>query len=129
MNAEWNVVYVPEERFVHTVVTGETRPEDVRELLREQARVGREHGCRLFLIDLGGAAPAATYYELFRLPDICEEVGVSKSGRHALVAPTHTRLYRLVESVLRNRGCPIRVFEEYEDAERWLLADGPPGLP
>jgi hypothetical protein len=123
MDTTWTVEYVPEDDAVVTIARGTISSAHFRQFLEKQAQVAKEHGCARFLTDITDAAPSATYYELFRLPKICEDAGLSKSGRHALVASQNAELYLFVENVLSNAGCTVRVFRSRAEAKEWLAAD------
>jgi stage II sporulation SpoAA-like protein len=90
-------------------------------------RACEEHDCTRILIDdrkvkytasIIALYELARYYDQIRVPDKIQRVAV-------LASPDYKESNEFFETTARNRGVDLRVFQQREQAEAWLLESGP----
>ena len=78
----------------------------------------------MILVDDTKLDTPAKISALVSLPDLWESLGAPRTNRLAVLLSEDESLhedFRFFESVCRNRGWYIRVFNKREDAIEWLL--------
>ena len=120
----WKVEYVPERELVLAVATDVIFDEDAREQVAETIRLLRRHRAALVLADHAAALTEVRLASLYSLPDYATELGAPWNIHVAVVIPrTRYRLetYEFLELVSRNAGYDLKLFDDREAAENWLL--------
>lgn len=79
----------------------------------------RHHKLLLDVRDLTGEIPA---YQQMKLNGDWRAYGFPWTVKAAIVTVQHKQLLGFAETVLRNRGANVRVFEDFDSAESWLLS-------
>jgi len=112
-------------RICNVLITGEVRrPQDSTEFKLFASAFSKEHGCYRFLFDFRNARVIASTLDTFIAAD--PPIEMKNSLRPLKVAALHQELTEnehFFETVAFNRGFPIRVFDNYELAMKWLLED------
>jgi hypothetical protein len=75
------------------------------------------------LTDFREVTSMVTVNKLYELPELYDQVGVSRQMSMALLLPVtghREEDYRFFENVCRNRGYNVRLFNDNEEAVRWL---------
>jgi hypothetical protein len=121
-NMEYTQVFDGDSGICTLSVTGDfVRPEDALEVERLTANLHDELGCRRFLIDMTKARIFSSTMSTFTASNPPEELRVIL--RKVRVAALYTGLsedHRFLETVAVNRGLTLRVFDERDEAIRWL---------
>lgn len=104
-------------------VTGQyRRPGDSDELKRFAVDFSKEHGCRLFLIDLTQAEVLSGTIDTYNAANPQGAIAESlRKFRTAFVRRELTEDDCLYENVARNRGFQLRAFDSIEKAKEWLM--------
>jgi hypothetical protein len=124
----WTVEYLAGKEMILLVVTGEIVDEDTSEKVAETIRLLGEHHSRLVLVDCSAAVTNASLPSLYRLPDYATELGAPWNFLTAVVvSKTRFRMeaFEFFGLVCRNAGYDVRLFEDRESAEEWLLQPRP----
>ena len=95
----------------------------IKEVAPEVAKLSEETGCRLLLNDMSKATIAMSMMDVFSSPRVMDESKVSRTMKRALVVPPDFADAHFLETVTRNRGHDLMVFQEIEKAREWLLAE------
>ena len=94
--------------------------------LRDLHRTYEESCCDRILLDYREADVEIGILEAFGRPDIYESFDVSdRPKKIGIVCRKITENYRFFENVCRNRGWNIRVYDDFNVANRWITDVGP----
>lgn len=124
----WRVEYTPETRVVVITGSGEIHNEDATAQAGEAIRLLQQNEARIVLVDYSDALSEVSLPSLYGLPDYCSQIGAPWNARIALVVPrTRYRIesYHFFETVCKNAGYNIRLFDAREAAEQWLAQTRP----
>ena len=102
-------------------IEGKVTVEVIRELAPEVASMVEETGCRRILNDMSVATIDVAVMDLFDSPKIMSESGIASDTKRALVVPCSFAKSGFLETVTRNRGQNLMVFEDVDEAKEWLL--------
>jgi len=80
--------------------------------------------CHRFLIDHREVKLSMSTVDLFYLPMVASNIGVSHSSRIAVVYSTHESDYRFIENVGRNQGFNVKIFTDMDEGVKWLVDPG-----
>lgn len=97
--------------------------DSIREVAPQVARMCEETGCQRILNDISAVTIDVSFIEIFGSPEIMDKSNVSRSTKRALVVPSTFTDARFLETVTRNRGHNLMVFEDIEEVKQWLLRD------
>ncbi len=120
----WEVKYVPDREMVLAVATGVFYEEDAYAQVVQAIGLLQLHHARLVLVDHTEVLSEMRLSSLYSLPDYATELGAPWDIHVAVVTPrTRYRLetYEFFGMVSRNAGYDVRLFEDKEAAENWLL--------
>ena len=122
----WNISVVEEEGIICAAASGEITMGLALQMTAEGLKLGFKHRITRFLVDLRTITSDISTVQIYRLPTILETLGLGRDRRVALVIssdPADQADYRFYQTVSRNRGFMISLFEEPDSARRWLLAE------
>lgn len=112
--------------IVLTEYVGRLRPAEVREAAMASIALGKEHGilrylgdCRLLPVETGAVL------DIYELVELFESMGLDRRMREALVIAGPARPREdldFYETVAKNRGFNVRIFDDMEAARAWLMA-------
>jgi hypothetical protein len=91
-----------------------------RNVATDLARLVGEHGCRRLLMDLRGAQVTSSTLEIYSIPRVVKEAGVSGGIKRALVVAEITQDFEFLETTLVNAGNLVKLFTDPEAALTWL---------
>lgn len=124
----WQVDYLTNEDAVTVTVSGPVTLEDFVGIHAAGIAMAREHDTRRILIDALGMIMAIPPTQLYGLPILLEEKGLTRGHKVAIVVTDHARPdenLSFLETVFYNRGFPLRVFTETPEALAWLKPGAP----
>ncbi len=84
------------------------------------AQLVRKHGCHRFLHDLREAQVTSSTLDLYSIPRIVKEAGVSGGIKRALVVAEITQDFDFLETASVNAGNQVKLFTDSEAALAWL---------
>jgi len=100
--------------------SGEMSLEAVDEYAAAVSAESARHTCKLFMNDMRNAKLAFSATEIYRLPGILDAAGFDRTWKRAVVALDYLPDYRFFETVARNRGYQVRIFQNVDEAIDWL---------
>ena len=95
----------------------------IKEAAPEVARMSEETGCHLLLNDMSKATIDMSMMDVFSSPRVMDESNISRTMKRALIVPPDFSDAHFLETVTRNRGHDLMVFQDIEKAREWLLAE------
>ncbi len=104
---------------------GEVSLSDLNVAAKEAIELMREHDCSGVYLDATAQESAPSFAELYERPKLYEAEGLSRSIPVVYVMPRLPKVREAAhfwETVCRNRGWFIQMFENREDAMEWLKA-------
>ena len=114
--------------YLHAIVTGPNRRENVQQYLQEIRRECILRNCFRVLVEERLEGPRIGAMDVFQ---IAAESSSKASRTFQAVAYVDVNaegeLMKFAETVAVNRGIPVAVFSTVAEAERWLLRDDPKG--
>jgi hypothetical protein len=119
----WHVEYLPDQNIIRIAAKGPMTFEDYEEQTIEAIELDKKHNSHLFLSDHSEAVNKAPVSEIVDFPALYERSGATSVNKLAVVLPKSpfgTDDYRLYETICRNRGWNVQLFEDEHDAIGWL---------
>ena len=120
------VVYNPGLGIIETTAQGTLTLSEAKEIILEIAQLGKEKNCYLCLSGYREAAVDMTTLQIHDLPEVVTNT-VNSLGlrpgqfKRAIVVKHSFPDYRFFETVTLNPGQNIRLFEDTDEAKKWLL--------
>ncbi len=104
---------------------GEVTSKDLLDAVAEAAKLSQDSGLLLFLADCSRMSVGHSELVLRQVLTIIEQSKIPPAFKEAILLPkagTPVESASLYETTARNRGYNVRLFENKEDALKWLLA-------
>lgn len=121
---EWNIEYQKEHGIVYIRLTGIGSDEVLQPAADECVAILNEHDSNKLLVDERDFTYNTSISNIY---DSAEGMkGISRTNKMAIVyseSPSNKSDYRFFETVSRNRGYNVRVFEDQQKAMAWLIND------
>jgi hypothetical protein len=119
-----------DEGIVEVHSYGEVTEQDLRASLESVAAICRDCGLSRVLVDAREETSLPPTLSLFQFGADLLHTGVLRTARFAVLASEVTRKdQRFLETVTRNRGLEIRIFDSEDDAIAWLTATAQKPVP
>lgn len=120
----FEVVYDEEYGCVRAVLNGPLDRSVVGPFYTELGRVANENQCRRIISDLRNAEIIANTFDMYFEAREMKHKNILPSFKRAIVISRDKAGYEFWENVCVNLGFPeVKIFEDYETALRWVLAD------
>ena len=119
------IIYNSESHVIEIKVQGKLTVDEIREITSEIAQIAVAKNCFLCLSDLREARLNLSTLELYELPQIISDMlasaGVNVHGfKRALVVAKDLENFRFFETVTSNRSQNARLFQDIDEAKKWL---------
>jgi len=126
-----HVEYLEEKGFIKATIEGEISKQEIVLAQTRVRQVMLNTKCYLLLDGFSNATFKIPLHELYGLPKDSEPLKeVMKQDiyeiREAILVSEIDDKMRFIENVFYNRGIPIRVFLDEDNAVNWLLQDTKP---
>ena len=115
------IKYLDEKDIVLFRTSGTYELEAEVETLKEIAAKLKKHNCNRFIVDHRETNVIADPVKSFERSALYEEIWGDRSTRAAIVFRELNEDYQFFETVVRNRGWNVRIFDDYDAAIGWLL--------
>ena len=120
------VTYNLETHIVESEIYGDLSLDESIELISDIAQACAENNCSLCLSDYRGATLNLSVLELYDIPktltNILDSLGLSANKiERAIVVPESIKNFRFYETVTLNNGQKIKLFQDINEAQKWLL--------
>ncbi len=119
----WDAKYLPDEKIVLFEATGTMSSADAAEQTKEAARLINENETNLVLCDYSRVETEIPVIDLYSLPQLFLELGLSRSMKAGLVLPKtghRHKDYVFFENRSRNEGFNVKLFDDIQTAKEWL---------
>jgi len=114
----YKVIYNPDEDCVHASIEGDVDLAMAQRYAKEIIKQLRAHHCLRVLNDMRKASIKLSTVDIYELPawieEACEEAGVNRFLKRALLVSRDFNDYKFFETVSRNHGHLLAVFADPE---------------
>jgi hypothetical protein len=117
-------VELVENRFIRLDYTGEITQDEFLGAFYDALSKSKETGVVLFIADLRYSTGGPSNFELFYKVDSYDENGVLRNMKEAVIFPIYdpeSEQVKFYETICRNRGFNVRIFNDYDRGLDWLL--------
>lgn len=119
----WEFAYYKDDNYLEVVVRGNPTSTELNKMARQRWDKLQELNCKKILFNFTGITSMLTTYEIYDRPEETARIGILKVNRTAAVVPTtFWRDFKLMEAAYQNRGYDLHVFDNREDALKYLAA-------
>ncbi len=122
----WKINYLETEQIVETFYEGNLSGAEVRKAAKASLTMGLEKNTHLFLGNCTTLQPSRSLFDIYEIAKFLLELKPSRLSKEAILLPDmelSANQMRFYETLGRNRGFEIRVFNDREQAIQWLKAD------
>lgn len=123
MTYDVQFVHMPD--YIHAIVTGKNSRENFLGYIDDVLEESKRTQCRRILIEEKLAGPRLSESELFIVVDEASRRAFGFFDALAFVDEQIGETRYFAETVAVNRGIPIAIFRDVEQAEQWLHSTGP----
>lgn len=118
-------IYRPELDIIETKYQGVVTINEFKDMAAEISRIASEHNCHATLGDYREATVHMSVSEIYELPNALRELMAEHGAtiqkfKRAFVTNKDVRDFLFFETVAANRGQNTRVFQDFEEAVKWL---------
>lgn len=118
----FNILHDPTTNCVILTFHETVTMEKIREAAPLVAQFCEEKKCFRILNDMSSARIQISIVDVFQSPAIMDNSGITRITKRALVVPPDFDKSEFLETVTRNRGHDLMVFNDIEKAKQWLLS-------
>jgi hypothetical protein len=120
------IIYNSEAHIIETKFEGKLGLKEAKEIISNIVQVAKENHCFLCLSDYRQAELNLTTSDIYNLPKLLSEItgleGLSAIVfRRALVVKRNWENFQFFETVTRNTMQNIKLFQDIDEAKKWLL--------
>ncbi len=123
-----SVEYDPELKLVQCIFAGPVSVDDINQSQIKAINLARENNTNMILIDDSEWETELSTIDIYQYPQLYYEMNVDPNTKAAIILPSShaaKRDARFYETVCRNSGWNIAVFQKRQDAIGWLLDNTP----
>jgi hypothetical protein len=118
----YKLTIIQKPTYLHAIVTGLNKRENVAHYLEEILRECKARGCFRVLIEERLDGPRLSTMDVFQIASEGSDRSIGHFKAIAYVdVNAEGNLMKFAETVAVNRSLPITVFSSVSDAEKWLL--------
>ena len=128
----WSVNYDADLGVVCIVNSGRVTADEFKASALESIALCKKHRTGLLLIDDSKLEVVVSTNDIFEMPQFYEDADASRKGRWALIQPSSgpaRKEIKFYETVCRNRGWLVELFNDRQKAIDWLLNEPEAGRP
>ncbi|MHC4743162.1 MAG: hypothetical protein ACYS8Z_14705 [Planctomycetota bacterium] len=122
---KYKVYYDADDDCVYGEIKGEVDFETISDFAKEVAEQTSSRHCMRFLNDLRQAVLNLLPFQIFDIPDIVDDAGLDPLCRRALLVTPDLKEYGFFETTSYNRGQPVKIFKDLDQARKWLAMPSP----
>ena len=118
---KWEFHYHKVPNYLEAVISGSLSSDELNEMAVERWNELRKHDCRKILFDFSQITNMLSAVDIYHRPEESEKAGVLKTNYTAAVVPKiYYKEFKFMETVYKNRGFDLNVFDKREDAIKYL---------
>lgn len=114
--------YNPDTDCIELTIQGVFNMERLKAIAPEVAGLSEKSACQRILNDMSNATIDVSLADIYSSPQQMDNSGISRSTRRALVVPADFEQASFLETVTRNRGHNLKLFNDRGSALEWLQA-------
>jgi len=119
---DWEFHYRQEPNYLEVIISGPLSHDELNAMAIERWVLLRRFNCRKILFDFSRITNFLNTVDIYSRPDQSEQVGVLRTNNSAAVAPQiYFKEFKFMETVYKNRGFDLNVFNNKEDAINYLI--------
>lgn len=119
----WTMGFTDDGRILRVLIEGKLSASEVGEMTRESVGLASQEQATRIMLDCSKAQLDVPILDVYRLPDLYASRGISHRVHAAVLLPKdgyRREVYEFYEDVCRNRGYFVQLFEDEDEAWRWL---------
>jgi hypothetical protein len=121
MIMKWEFHYHEEPNYLEVIVSGTLSHDELNKMAVERWSELRKYHCRKILFDFTQITSMLDTIDIYHRPEQSEKVGVLRQNYAAAVVPViYIHEFRFMETVYKNRGFDLNIFDEKEAAINYL---------
>lgn len=118
----YSVTYDSETDCILISVEGDLNLSMIDGLAVEVALCLEEYDCRCVLNDLRNARLTESVFDIYSIPKLAMNLGITRSVKRALVVNGPFSEFRFLETVFVNQGNIVKMFNSIDEARQWLFS-------
>jgi hypothetical protein len=120
------ITYNSKESVIEINIQGDLFLNEIKEIVTEVIQIAKEQNCLLVLNDMRESTMQLSIVEIYELPKIILDISVSlgldvRKFKRAFVAEKDLKDYDFFETVTFNRGQHAKLFDDVDEAKKWLF--------
>lgn len=119
---EWVLHYLPRHAVLLARIVGDYQTDASQLFLQALSLACQQHSPQAVLIDRRRSALKFSTMNIYAHPEEYRQAGISPSARIALVVTGISEDERFLETVFRNRGYNMKIFDNWRCAVAWARA-------
>lgn len=112
--------YLEQEDIVMCQVSGKYEFTQKSDLIEQLNTSMKEHNCKKCIIDYRHSDVILNTFVAYNRPETFQEIGFDNKAAGAIVFKNLTKECFFYEDVCQNRGWNMKVFDDYDQALKWL---------
>lgn len=122
---EWEFHYHEAPGYLEIIISGPMSHDELNQMAIERWSELRKHKCKKIFFDFSRITNTLSTIDIYSRPSQSENVGVlRKNYAAALVPQIYYSDFKFMETVYKNRGFNLTVFDKREDAMAYLADVG-----
>ena len=118
---KWEITYNENDSILSVKAEGTVDVESEEKLRNEVFESMQKNHCKLLLLNLNNVEIGLSTFEIYDIPRKYMEQAVSRNTKMAILYPeSQARDFDFYETVSRNAGYEVMLFQESEAAMKWL---------
>ena len=119
----YQIEAVQNQNYILAKATGTIDAETFNQMILDAASAASEHGYTKYLIDMQEAYFNISTLEIVNFATYLRRTELKLLHKIALIYSQDEKDYHFIETVVRNRGYNIRIFDHSHEAISWLLGE------
>ena len=119
---DWEFHYRQEPNYLEVIISGPLSNDELNAMAIERWVLLRRFNCRKILFDFTRITNFLNTVDIYGRPNQSERVGVLRTNYSAAIVPKlYFNDFKFLETVYKNRGFDLNVFDNEEDAVNYLM--------
>jgi len=119
----YSIKYNKETNCIYVSIEGAFDLSLFDKMAAEVAQYVNEYGCKRILNDLRQVTPIGSTFDIYSMPKLALEAGVKRNVKRALLVSGSFSQFRFLETVFINQGNIVKLFNDIDNAKRWLYGE------
>lgn len=119
----WSMESIDEGRILKVLIQDPMSSDEVTDMVQKSTGLVVERQVPRVVIDCGSTQMRVPTMDIFKLPDLYVSLGMSRDTHIAVIMPKDgfkRDRYEFYEDVCRNRGYFVKLFEQEDEAWKWV---------